>query len=90
MNAFTQFPYADTITRRLKKLTNIIVRYEEIEREISFANKIRMKDDKVKWDKKFKRQIFDWLIINGIPMGNDCKSDLGSLKDLIIDQLQPL
>jgi len=36
-----------------------------------FHDNEKMKDDKVKWDRRFKEQIFDWLIINGVPMSND-------------------
>jgi len=55
VSPFVKFPFADTITRRIKKLCNIIVRYEEMEGEITFDLREKMVDDKVRWTRKFKR-----------------------------------
>jgi len=67
-------------------MTSVIVKYEKILGELSFLAHPRMKDDKVKWNRRYKEQIFNWLILNGVPLTNDLKSDFNALKDKLIEK----
>lgn len=74
-NNLQEFPSADTITRRLKKLVQIIVKYEQSNNGvISFCEKVVNKDP-TGFSLDYKYKILSYLIDKGVPLTSEGKYD---------------
>jgi hypothetical protein len=79
---FQEFPNADTITRRLKKLIQIIVKSEN-NGVISFEDNKNVKEP-TSFSLDEKNRILAFLIDFGVPLNSEGKSDWGGLKEQLI------
>jgi hypothetical protein len=82
---FQEFPNADTITRRLKKLIQIIIKSEN-NGVISFDDKKNVKEP-TGFTLEDKNKILGFLIDYGVPLNSEGKSDWAGLKDQLIKSL---
>jgi hypothetical protein len=79
-----EFPNADTITRRLKKLISTIVKGNYLTEKINFVNEESKEPTLLTVEEK--NAILDYLIIYGIPINNEGKSDWQVLKSKILEE----
>lgn len=84
-DSFQEFPNADTITRRLKKLIQIIIKCENNEGAISFEDNQNTKEP-TGFSLEEKNKIIEYLINCGIPLNSEGKSDYSSLKEKLIEK----
>ncbi len=80
---FQEFPNADTITRRIKKLIQIIIKSECSNGMISFEDKKSLKEP-TGFNLKEKNSIIGFLSDYGVPLHLEGKSDWATLKDQLI------
>lgn len=78
--SFQEFPNADTITRRLKKLIQIIIKSESNNGIISFEDRKNIKEP-TGFTLEEKNKIVQYLIDQGVPLNSEGKSDWALLKD---------
>lgn len=75
-----EFPNADTITRRLKKLIQIIIKCEQSNNGvISFAEK-KVTKDPTGFTLEEKNNILSYLIDQGVPLSSEGKNDWAMFK----------
>jgi len=79
---FQDFPNADTITRRLKKLIQIIIKSENNNGLISFEDSKNTKEP-TGFTLEEKKVILDVLIDFGVPLNSEGKNDFTGLKSII-------
>ena len=83
-NSFQEFPNANSITRRLKTITQIIMKNENTEN-----GNDNDKDDFIKESTIFsldeKNNIVNYLINFGIPINSQGKSDYNSLREKLLE-----
>lgn len=79
---FQEFPSADTITRRLKKLIQIIIKSESSNGIISFEDKKSLKEP-TGFNLEEKNSIINFLADFGVPLNSEGKSDWVQLKDIL-------
>ena len=81
-NSFQEFPNADTITRRLKKIVQIIMKSDN-------CNSLSDNEKDIKESTGFtleeKNNIVDYLINFGIPLNSEGKCDYSALKEKFIE-----
>lgn len=82
-SSFQEFPNADTITRRLKKLIQIIIKSESSNGVISFEDRKNIKEP-TGFSLEEKNKIVEFLIDYGVPLNNEGKSDWAALKDQLL------
>jgi len=82
-SSFQEFPNADTITRRLKKLIQIIIKSENNNGIISFEDRKNIKEP-TGFNLEEKNKIVQFLIDNGVPLNSEGKSDWSALKDQLV------
>ena len=80
---FQEFPNADTITRRIKKLIQIIIKSESSNGIISFEDKKSLKEP-TGFNFEEKNNIINFLSDYGVPLNNEGKSDWATLKDQLV------
>lgn len=80
---FQEFPNADTITRRIKKLIQIIIKSESSNGIISFEDKKSLKEP-TGFNLEEKNNIINFLADYGVPLNNEGKSDWQTLKDQLV------
>lgn len=78
---YQDFPVADNLTRRLKKLINTIVKIQQNQGEIDFEDEAESEEDEKSWGDAEKRILFSIVSEFGVSIGSDCKSNWGELKD---------
>ncbi len=82
---YQDFPSADNLTRRLKKLIQIIVKYEQSNNGvISFVEK-KITKDPTGFSLEEKNDILKYLIDKGIPINSEGKNDFNLLKDDLLN-----
>ncbi len=79
---FQEFPEADTITRRLKKLIQIIIKSENSNGLISFEDKKSL-NEPTGFNLEEKINIMNFLMDFGVPLNSEGKSDWAALKELL-------
>lgn len=85
---FQDFPNADNITRRLKKLIQIIMKYEQNNNGIiSFIDR-EVKKDPTGFSYEEKNLVLKYLINRGIPVNIEGKNDFSQLRDDIYQHLK--
>ena len=82
---FQEFPNADNITRRLKKLVQMIAK--QAETGFKFDNMDNLKEP-TGYTLKEKDIIIDVLLDIGVPLSNDSKYDWTYLKDKIMEAMK--
>lgn len=82
-SSFQEFPNADTITRRLKKLIQIIIKSENNNGIISFEDKKSFKEP-TGFSYEEKNKILEFLINYGVPLNHEGKNDWATLKDQMV------
>ena len=82
-SSFQEFPNADTITRRLKKLIQIIIKSESNNGVISFEDKKNTKEP-TGFNLQEKNKIVSHLIDAGVPLNSEGKPDWAALKENIV------
>ena len=80
---FQEFPNADTITRRLKKLIQIIIKSESNNGIISFEDKKNLKEP-TGFSLEEKNKILELLIDYGVPLNSEGKNDWVALKEYLV------
>ena len=80
---FQEFPSADTITRRIKKLIQIIIKNESNNGLISFENKKSLKEP-TGFNLQEKNSIINFLMDYGVPLNHEGKSDWAMLRDQLV------
>ena len=75
-STFKEFPTADTITRRLKKLMISIDRIEDFE-----FDKEQQLFEPTDWTSSEKRSLLKLITDFGVPLNLECKNDWGHLKE---------
>ena len=79
---YQEFPSADNITRRLKKLVKIIGK-SEYQQDLSFE-KAQSAQELTRFTLEEKNIIFDLLINFGVPVNSDGKNNYGFLKSKLL------
>lgn len=82
-SSFQEFPNADTITRRLKKLIQIIIKSENNNGIISFEDKKSFKEP-TGFSFEEKSKILEFLINYGVPLNHEGKNDWATLKEQMV------
>ena len=82
-SSFQEFPNADTITRRLKKLIQIIIKSESSNGIISFEDRKNIKEP-TGFTLEEKNKIIEFLIDFGVPLNSEGKSDWSILREQLI------
>lgn len=85
---YQDFPVADNLTRRLKKLINTIVKIQQNQGEIDFEDEAESEEDEKSWGDAEKRILFSIVSEFGVSIGSDCKSNWGELKDKLKVQVK--
>lgn len=86
---YQEFPNADTITRRLKKLIQIIIKYEMSNNGvISFSEK-KITKDLTGFNLEEKNSILKHLIDKGVPVNSEGKCDWLAFKEEINLSMNP-
>lgn len=80
---FQEFPSADTITRRIKKLIQIIIKNESNNGLISFEDKKSLKEP-TGFNLQEKNNIINFIMDFGVPLNHEGKSDWVTLRDQLI------
>ena len=78
-HVYQEFPNADNITRRLKKLIQILGREEYLTIK-DFGTEENQKES-TGLTKEEKERIIEIMLDRGIPITSDSKDDIGYLKD---------
>jgi len=76
-----EFPNADTITRRLKKLVGLIERHEETFRKFNFESRDPISQDIKEFTKDELKDLFKVISDSGVPVSSDGKSNWVELRD---------
>jgi hypothetical protein len=84
-SSFQEFPNADTITRRLKKLIQIIVKSEN-NGVISFEDRKNI-EEPTGFTLEEKNSIINFLIDYGVPLNSEGKSDWTALKEIFVQKI---
>ena len=82
-SSFQEFPNADTITRRLKKLIQIIIKSENNNGLISFEDRKSFKEP-TGFSFEEKNKILEFLTNHGVPLNHEGKNDWLALKEMMI------
>ena len=78
--SFQEFPNADTITRRLKKLVQFLGKYETHLDHLNFETN-EAENEPSGFSLEEKNKIVELLIDFGIPMNSEGKVEWGTFKD---------
>jgi hypothetical protein len=78
---FNDFPNADTLTRRLKKLVSLIVRHENTYHNFDFDSLDHLDSVLKEYADGEVRDLFDFVKDYGVPVGSDGKSNWIDLRD---------
>ena len=81
---YSEFPNADTITRRLKKLTQQIAKFEQKEEDLNFDE--RLEAELEGWDTEEKKLYFKFLSDFGVPLNNEGKPNWLELREKIVKE----
>jgi len=81
-----EFPNADTITRRLKKLIGTIIKGNYLTDKISFVNEECKEPTYLTLSEK--ECVLDYIILNGIPINSEGKSDWVILKQNLSNEYE--
>jgi hypothetical protein len=88
-SSFQEFPNADTITRRLKKLIQIIIKSESNNGIISFEDRKNLKEP-TGFTLEEKNAFITFLIDFGVPLNSEGKSDWAGMKEQLGEKLPDL
>jgi hypothetical protein len=78
---FQDFPSADTITRRLKKLVLLIVRHEKETGSFDFESKDSIDTELDEFKPEEKRELFNFLCDFGIPVNQEGKPNWNEVRE---------
>lgn len=78
---FQDFPNADTITRRLKKLMLLIVRHEKEFGSFDFESNEAFDPDLNEFSSDEKRELFQFITEFGIPLNSEGKSHWAEIRE---------
>lgn len=82
---YSEFPNADTITRRLKKLAQQIAKFEQKEDGLDFEE---ISEDELKgWETEEKKKFFKLVTDLGIPLNNEGKPNWLELREKAAKEL---
>ena len=84
--SFQEFPNADTITRRMKKLVQIIVKVEHNNGGIVSFEEVKNKKDPTGFNLEEKQAILKYLINKGIPINSQGRNDWNIFKEEILKE----
>jgi hypothetical protein len=80
---YQDFPVADNLTRRLKKLINTIVKIQQNQGEIDFDDEAESEEDEKTWSDLEKKTLFNIVMEYGVPIGADNKANWVEIKDRV-------
>ena len=78
---YSDFPNADTLTRRLKKLVALIVRHEATYKSFDFDSTESIDSALREFQEEEVRHFFNFVKSFGVPLGSDKKSNWNDLRD---------
>jgi len=81
VSSYSEFPNADTITRRLKKLTQLIGKAEDREGNIDFES--QDENELQGWDLEDKKKFFKFVSNFGVILNNEGKPNWIELRERI-------
>jgi hypothetical protein len=70
-NSYQNFPSSDTLTRRLKKVIQTIIKNEEDKGEIDFDESASSENESKGWSSSEKQQLLKFITNYGIPINNE-------------------
>ena len=85
---YQDFPVADNLTRRLKKLINTIVKIQQNQGEIDFEDEAESEEEEKSWSDTEKRILFLIVSEYGVAIGQDAKSNWSELRDKVKVQIK--
>lgn len=79
---YQEFPFPETLNKRVKKLVQIMVKIED---NYDFDNLAQSDDEEIKcWSVADKQVLFNLLCDYGVPIGVDGRQNWQELKDKLI------
>ena len=78
---YREFPSADALTRRLKKLVALIVRHEKTYKQFDFDSIENIGDIMREFSQEEALKLFTYVSNNGVPLTNDLKPNWNDLRD---------
>jgi len=85
--SFQEFPNADTITRRLKKLIQIIVKEQQNLKELKFTESTALESEPTGWSLLEKQHILELVTDFGIPTTSEGKNDWTLLREMLLQRI---
>ena len=90
-NCIQEFPNADLITRRLKRIVHSIMKafpdlIKNVHETIENGNNLEIIKEQTGFNLNEKNKIVDFLINHGIPLQKDGKEDFNLLKKILIEK----
>eukprot|EP01022_Parablepharisma_sp_SALTPOND_P011955 TRINITY_DN1525_c0_g1_i1.p1 TRINITY_DN1525_c0_g1~~TRINITY_DN1525_c0_g1_i1.p1 ORF type:complete len:608 (+),score=36.09 TRINITY_DN1525_c0_g1_i1:754-2577(+) len=84
---YQEFPNADTITRRLKKLIQTIVKEQHNLHKLNFTESAASEDEPTGWSLEEKNHILELVADFGIPITAEGKNDWSQLREKLFQRL---
>ncbi|KRX05591.1 hypothetical protein PPERSA_12769 [Pseudocohnilembus persalinus] len=82
-NQYSSFPNSDNLTRRLKKLLQTIIKFEEDKGEIKFNVQPESDEEDKGWQDSQKNCLFRYLLNFGVPLNQDGRSNWVEIREYI-------
>lgn len=70
---YSEFPNADSLTRRLKKLVSLIVRHEKTHKGFDFENSDNVDTIMKEFSPEETKLLFEFVSSNGVQIGSDLR-----------------
>lgn len=78
---YSEFPSADALTRRLKKLVALIVRHGKTFKEFGFDSTENIGNIMKEFSQEEALKLFEYVSSNGVPLSSDFKPNWNDLRD---------
>lgn len=78
---YSEFPNADSLTRRLKKLISLIVRHEKTHKGFNFENTENFDTIMKEFSLDETRLLFEFVLNQGVHVGSDLRPNWNELRD---------
>lgn len=85
--SYQEFPNADTITRRLKKLIQTIVKEQKDLKSLNFSDSAPIENEPSGWTLEEKQKILELVTDFGIPLTSEGKNDWIQLREKLFARL---
>eukprot|EP00826_Nyctotherus_ovalis_P044292 TRINITY_DN4774_c0_g3_i2.p1 TRINITY_DN4774_c0_g3~~TRINITY_DN4774_c0_g3_i2.p1 ORF type:complete len:373 (+),score=142.08 TRINITY_DN4774_c0_g3_i2:110-1120(+) len=85
--SYQEFPNADTITRRLKKLVQTIVKEQQSLKTLNFTESVASENEPTGWSLLEKQHILELVTDFGIPITAEGKNDWVLLREMLLQRM---